>query len=208
MRFPTLVPTLFTFLVLAAGSSAGIAPSPEAASPINPGVMAPEVRILDAAGESVALSAVLGGKPTILIFYRGGWCPYCNKHLAQLAELEDQFLELGYQIVGISPDPVSALTQTAEKEGLGYRLFSDRSMEASAAFGLAFRVDDKTVERYKEYNIDLAPVPGKPAARWLPVPAAVIVDAKGIIRFVHAEADYKTRISDDDLMAAARAAIR
>lgn len=207
MKPAILLPAALALVTSAAVAASGLAPSPESATPIGVGTKAPDVRVVDAESRSLSLAEVLGGKPTILIFYRGGWCPYCNKHLAQLAETERQLVDLGYQVVGISPDPVSALHETAGKSDLAYRLYSDRAMEASSAFGLAFRVDRETVGRYKEFKIDLAPVPGEPEARWLPIPAAIVVDASGTIRFVHAEADYKTRIAAGDLLAAARAAL-
>ena len=54
-------------------------------------------------GEYIQLKAILEEKPTILVFYRGGWCPYCNVQLSGLVEIEEDILELGYQIVAISP---------------------------------------------------------------------------------------------------------
>ena len=173
--------------------------------PLGVGAKAPVARIADPTGAQVGLSAVLGGKPTLLIFYRGGWCPYCSKHLATLSEVEQQFLDMGWQIVGISPDNPEALAAMADKQHVAYRLFSDRAMEAASAFGLAFKVDAVTVEKYKGYNIDLPPVAGEPESRWLPVPAAYLVDADGTIRFAYTNADYRTRVDPAELIAAARA---
>lgn len=42
-------------------------------------------------GNTVSLESVLNGKRTVLVFYRGGWCPYCNLHLAALAEAEKSY---------------------------------------------------------------------------------------------------------------------
>jgi len=49
---------------------------PNSASEVHPlliGAKAPEVKLHDADGGEVELTDVLGGKPTILFFYRGGW---------------------------------------------------------------------------------------------------------------------------------------
>jgi peroxiredoxin len=195
--------------ILSAGSltaTAAIAPTPDAVSPLGIGATVPSASIVTPSGKTLSLSEALGGKPTLLVFYRGGWCPYCTVHLGELAGIESQLVDLGWQIVGISPDTPAALAESAGKHQLGYRLFSDRAMEATAAFGLAFKVDDKTVERYKGHKIDLAPVPGDPESRWLPVPAAYLIDASGTVRFAYTNADYKTRIDPDELIAAARAA--
>jgi len=204
-----ILPTLFALALTAAPAAAfaAIASSPEAATPLAVGSKAPSAIVVNEAGDPVDLAAALGGKPTLLIFYRGGWCPYCNKHLATLSETEEQMLGMGYQILGVSPDTVESLKETSGKHHLAYKLFSDRSMNASAAYGLAFYVDAATKEKYKGYGIDLAPVPGESDARWLPVPAAYIVAADGTIKFAYTNADYKTRVTTDELIKEARAAL-
>ena len=142
-----------------------------------------------------------------MVFYRGSWCPYCNKHLAALQELEPELLALGYQILAISPDESAGLQTMKEKNHLNYRLLSDHDMKASEAFGLAFRIEPATVEKYKGYGIALPTVPGDPDTRWLPVPAAYLIGRDGTVKFVYTNADYKTRASMADLMAAAKAAL-
>lgn len=181
------------------------APSAEAVKPLAIGARVPDVRLRSADEQEVALAPLLRGGKTVLIFYRGGWCPYCNKHLAELAELEPELLELGWQIIALSPDSPAALTPTSTKNKTSYRLLSDRAMRAADAFGVAFRVDEATVKKYREYQIDLPPVPGDSAARWLPVPAVFLVDRDLGVRFSHVNADYKNRLSAEALLAAARA---
>ena len=163
------------------------------------------VKALD--GTDFDLTAACAQKPTLLVFYRGSWCPYCNKHLAALAGIEPQLLEMGYQIIAVSPDEAPGLRLVAEKNHLSYRLLSDRSMAAAAAFGVAFRVDAATVGKYRQHKVDLAPVPGEPDARWLPVPTAYLIGRDGVIKFVHSDPDYKVRLSPDAVLAAAKAAL-
>lgn len=52
----------------------------------------------------ITLHEVIKVKPTVFVFYRGGWCPYCTRQMSELAQIEEQILEMGYQIVGISVD--------------------------------------------------------------------------------------------------------
>jgi peroxiredoxin len=199
--------SVLVFLSLALGLRAGLAPSASAVSPLPVGAKAPAVTVKSIKGDSLALPAVLAQKPTVLIFYRGGWCPYCNKHLAALAEIEPQLRELGCQIVALSPDDAAGLRTTAGKNHLNYRLFSDHAMEAASAFGVAFRVDEKTIKAYAGYGITLTPVPGEPDARWLPVPAVYVIGRDGTVKFVHADPDYKVRLSAGAVLAAAKAAL-
>ena len=49
---------------------------PEVATNVRPllvGAQAPSVQLTSAGGEIVDLATVLAGKPTVLVFYRGGW---------------------------------------------------------------------------------------------------------------------------------------
>ncbi|NIA01082.1 redoxin domain-containing protein, partial [Massilia sp. CCM 8734] len=87
---------------------------------------------------TVSLSDVVSKKKTVLVFYRGGWCPYCNLHLSALAEAEKQILDLGYQIVAISPDSPENLRSTAEIDKVQYMLLSDANGVLIKEFGIAF----------------------------------------------------------------------
>lgn len=202
-----LLPALavLSFCLPVAAQSAPLAETPELVRPLAVGTRTPAVTVRTPDGEELKLAAALAGRKTIVIFYRGGWCPYCNQHLAALGELEPQLQAAGWQILALSPDEPAALAPTATKNKTAYRLLSDRAMAASAAFGVAFRVDEATAAKYREYGISLPPVPENPAARWLPVPAVFLVDQGGKVRFVHADADYKARLSPEALLAAAAA---
>ncbi len=173
--------------------------------PLMAGEPIPAATLKTADGTDFELQEAIAKHPTILIFYRGGWCPYCNRHLAALQELDPQLRELGYQIIAISPDRPSELAKSTDAGHLTYTLLSDSSMEAASAFGLAFTVDDATIEKYKGYNIDLEAASGESHHK-LPVPAVFIVGTDGVIDFAHANEDYKKRIEPDVLLSAAKAA--
>lgn len=174
--------------------------------PLKEGERAPTAILHRPDGEAVDLSKSYPTKPTVLIFYRGGWCPYCNAHLGQIAKAEPELVKLGYQVVAISPDSPESLRSTEDKNGYTYQLLSDSEMELAKAFGLAFRVDAATIEKYHGFGIDLEKASGQ-KHHLLPVPAVYILDTKGVIRFAHWNPDYKKRISSEDLLAAARKAI-
>lgn len=184
----------------------GIAESAEKVRPIGVGSIVPNASVRDISGNQVELSAILNGKPTILIFYRGGWCPYCNRHLGELSFYEYELNLLGYQIVAVSPDLPEKLKKSIAKNEVKYILLSDSKMALTKAFGLAFKVDDQTVKTYREsYNIDLERDSGE-THHLLPVPAAFVVDAKGIIRYRYYNANYKSRVNPRELIKAAEQA--
>jgi len=209
MRSPTVVMSLLRTLligtILASPALAGLAPSPEAAKPLAAGSKAPDAKVLNVDGAGTTLGTILAGKPTVLIFFRGGWCPFCSRHLAAVGEHELDLRSLGYQIVGVSAEGPEKLTPTAEANHVRYRLVSDRAAAASIAYGVGYRLPPDRGPAYHENGIDLTPAPDGDGF-WLPVPTAFIVDAKGVIRFVYSNADPSVRISPEELIAEAKKA--
>jgi len=198
----TWIATFFLSLVLSDIGRAELANSPEKVKPLGKGQPVPAVTLTTMDGKEFALQAETTKQPTVIIFYRGGWCPYCNRHLSDVQKVEKELLALGYRILAISPDTTEALRAITTKDQLSYTLLSDADMKATDAFGLAFRLDDATVEKYKGYGIKLtAQYEGH---YWLPVPAVYIVGKDGRIEFVHWKPDYKVRLSGGVLLQAAR----
>lgn len=155
---------------------------------------------------ALSLTSALGNKPTILIFYRGGWCPYCTRHLAALAEAQPELLALGFQIVALSPDSPARLRARPSHQKIPYVLLSDSEAHAMRAFGVAFKVEDAVVDKYKQvYGIDLEGDSGQ-THHLLPHPAVFVIDATGVIRFAHVNPDYKVRLTPEEIVAAAHAA--
>ena len=171
--------------------------------PLGVGKKAPVAILRRPDGQEADLAAMYGLKPTVLIFYRGGWCPYCNSHLGQIASVEPELLSMGYQVLAISPDRPKELVKTLDKQHLTYQLLSDSDAVLVRAFGLVFRVDDPTLEKYRGFGIDLEQASGRDH-HLLPVPAVYIVDMTGLIRFAHWNPDYKRRLAPEDLLKAAR----
>jgi peroxiredoxin len=203
LKFFLLNLTLFSSVLLAHANSTNQIPArAEDAEPIAVGTGVPDAHLLDLNNKEVTLHALIAGKPTVLIFYRGSWCPYCNAHLSDLVTVEEQLRSLGYQIIAISPDRPEELNRMTTKDHLNYLLFSDPQAEAMKNFGVAYRVDDTTIANYKKFNVDLERSSGQ-THHILPVPAVFIINRTGEIVFVHADPDYKVRMKGAEVLAAA-----
>ena len=174
----------------------------ENTKPISPGGIIPQVNLQDAAGKKNNLSEQIKQKPAVIIFYRGGWCPYCNQHLRQLKTIEPKLRKLGFQILAVSPDRPSELSKSIEKQQMTYKLLSDNKMKAARAFGIAFRVADKTLKKYEQYGIDLQSASGQ-NHHLLPVPSVFIVGTDGVIDFAYSNPDYKIRMTAEEVLQAA-----
>lgn len=180
-------------------------PYPEKASDISPlliGEQVPVASLPAADGKVYDLNAGFAEKPTILIFYRGGWCPFCNRELAGIQSIQGELVKLGYQIIAISTDSPENLSKSIEKNKLSYKLLSDADLAVSKQFGLAFKAPaaySKTLETGSD---------GKNVDKLLPVPSVFIVDKKGVIQFEYINPDYSQRISPELMVAVAGSLIK
>jgi peroxiredoxin len=166
--------------------------------PLPVGGSVPDAGLKTLDGQDVRLKDLLKGKPTVLIFYRGGWCPYCNLQMEQLVKLEPKLLALGFQILAISPDKPEKLRESLEKHHLNYTLLSDKGFAVSRAFGLAYQLDLPTAEAMKKHGVDLLAATGTDKG-WLPAPAAYVLDAKGTVHFVFTNPDIRVRVDGETL---------
>jgi len=186
--------------------TATVAGSADDVRPLREGATAPTATLRRPDGRPAELSELYRQSPTVLIFYRGGWCPYCNTHLGQIAQVEADLIDMGFQVLAVSPDRPQALQASIDEQGYAYQLLSDSRTTLAQAFGLAFRVDDPTIDNYRGYGIDLVEASGHDH-HILPVPAVYIVDTRGVIRFAHWNPDYTRRLEPDELKVAARQVI-
>jgi peroxiredoxin len=178
--------------------------SADLVQPLLAGMKAPEFSVKDVRGKNFIFKDRALDKPLVLTFFRGGWCPYCNLHLSELRLAEQQLKDMGFSIWFISIDKPEMLLESLDDPDIGYTLFSDSSLDATRAFGLAFQVDDELNERYMNYGIDLEKAAGK-THHVLPVPATYIIGTDGVINFAYINPNYKVRLHPDVLLAAANA---
>lgn len=184
-----------------------VADSAEDICPIKVGTKIPSINVRNLEGQNVDLSLLTTAKKTVLIFYRGGWCPFCNMQLANLKDIENDLVNLGYQLVAISIDKPEKLKESIDKNKLSYNLLSDSKAEASIAFGLAFKVTDDYNKMLLEHNMNLEEASGE-NHHILPVPAVFIVDENSIIQFEYVNPNYKVRLNEELLLMTAKELVK
>ncbi len=189
-------------LMTAAFAAREVPNSAEEVVPLEAGAAAPNFVAKTVDGEDYPFDASNLESPTLLIFYRGGWCPYCNTHLKELKDVVPALNDAGHDVLFLSADGPHALVDSLREPVPEYRLLSDASMEAARGFGVAFRVDDDTYKRYQGYGIDLEKASGFDHHQ-LPVPAVFLIGTDGKIEFAYSNPDYKIRLAPKDLLAAA-----
>lgn len=187
---------LFMFLVTltsVANAQNMIAKSATDIAPLLIGEKIPSITLKTSENTDVNISDLIKKKKTVLVFYRGGWCPYCNTHLQALAEAENQILDLGYQIIAVSPDAPQNLKITEGKDKVKYTLLSDSKGELIKAAGIAYEApaNYKSVINVHSNGVNTS---------FLPVPSVFVVNPESDILFEYVSPDFKQRITTELLV--------
>ncbi len=160
---------------------------------------APNFTAVDQNGKKFVLSDALKKGPVVLVFYRGEWCPYCNK---QLKKLEDSLVFIQQKsatLIAVTPEKPENITKTIGKTKASYPILFDDGLTIMKAYGVAFKIDSSSVLKYKNYGIDFAVQNGSNGAN-LPIPAVYIINKQGVIIYRHFDADYKKRASVNEIL--------
>lgn len=156
---------------------------------------APDFKANDQYGNEIRLKDVLKDSLVVLIFYRGQWCPYCNRQLRKLEDSVQLIKDKGARLIAITPEKPEFILKTIEKTKASYSLLYDKEMKIMKAYSVAFEVDDRTIARYKNADIDLVTANGPKDKVYLPVPAVYIISKEGTILYRYFDTDYKKRVS-------------
>ena len=160
---------------------------------LQPGDIAPDFILPNVDGRSVRLYSELERGPVVLVFYRGGWCPFCNIHLRGFQKSLAEFKAAGAQVVAISPQlPDQSLT-TQEKDELAFPVLSDVGLNTARAFGVAFELPKALLDLYADFDQPLENSNGVEGAKELPLPATFVIRADRTIAYAHVEADFMRR---------------
>ena len=161
---------------------------------------APDFKAADQYDKEIRLKDVLRDSLVVLIFYRGQWCPYCNKQLKKLEDSLQLIKSKGAILIAVTPEKPEYISKTIEKTKASYHLLYDKDMKIMKAYGVSFQVDDKSVSRYKNADIDLLNASGQRDKAFLPVPATYIISKEGTILYRYFDTDYKKRPSVQEIL--------
>ena len=165
------------------------------------GDQAPMFEAKDAGGRKINLQQLLKKGPVVLYFYRGQWCPYCNKQLSQLQDSLHLLTAKGAQVVVISPENQDNIGKTTAKTKARFPIVHDQDFAIMKTYRTAFAVPPAVVTKYQGFGVDLLAANGANAAV-LPVPATYIVGRDGKIKYAYFNPDYRRRASVKQVAAA------
>jgi peroxiredoxin len=154
------------------------------------GQAAPDFIARDLSGNEVRLSSLIGGRKALLLFYRGGWCPFCNEQLATISRDSQKFQELNATVVAVSGEEVEKGKDLLQKLHLPFVLLSDTTFGA--------------IDRYGVRNADVPEMLRARGISRLPKPSAFVIDATGIVRYKYVGKNAPDRPKNEDLLRALR----
>jgi peroxiredoxin len=169
---------------------------------IGVGATLPDADLLDPHGASTTLYKALGDDVSVLVFYRGAWCPYCNIALnTYQAELVPELTHRGVKLVAISPQAPDGSLSMQEKNGLTFTVLSDPGNQLAKAAGTLTAPSTEVRAAQLELGLDLTTVNADGAID-IPMPTSIIVDADHQVRWIDVHPDYSTRSEPDQILAA------
>lgn len=162
------------------------------------------ITLRTAADAPVPMDMLLEDGPVVLVFYRGSWCPYCEKALEGWDESLDELNSMGGRLIALTPDAPSHVSEILTEHDLGFTVLSDADAEAAKALRINFLVDAATRKRYLGYGINLEE--SNASGLWqLPHPGTFILSQDGTVLYANVSADYREgRANPADVIAAYR----
>lgn len=162
---------------------------------------AADFKATDQNGNLISLKELRKKGPVVVLFYRGNWCPYCNRELKRLNDSLQLITAKGATLVAITPEGKEGIDSTIAKTGAAFSIISDEGMKIANDYKVSFAVDDRTVGRYKNAGIDLLKLNNQKQAM-LPVPAVYIINRDGTVTFRYFDENYRKRVSVKEILGA------
>ncbi|MCG8582651.1 MAG: AhpC/TSA family protein [Bacteroidales bacterium] len=153
----------------------------------------------DQNGYAVDLAKELKTHSVVLVFYRGQWCPYCNRHMSALQDSLQMINDKGAKVIAITPEKNEEIAKTLEKSNASFSVIYDEEHKIMDAYDVTFTMSKTKFAAYKTYGIDINKASGN-KDRALPVPATYIIDQNGKVTNRHFDKNYKTRMSVKEIL--------
>lgn len=169
---------------------------------LSAGEKAPNFRGLNQKGEKITLSGLLAEGPVVLVFYRGYWCGYCNRHLAELQEQLASFSDLGVKVVAVTPENEAGISKTIEKTSVSFDIISDHDGSIMDGFGVGFQVNEGYQKKMVNYLGEELQNLHESGEAILPIPATYVIGKDGLIIKSFFNPDYSKRSALNEVKAA------
>ena len=156
------------------------------------GKVLPAFTLLDVDRNEVN-SSELSGKPAVILFYRGNWCPLCMAQIKEIAKQYQELEALGAEVIMVSPQPHKYTRELAEKFNVNFRFMTDKDNQAAKVLGIASEFGIPTGLEAMGYDTEA------------PMPTVIITDKQGTVVWTHETDNYRVRPEPETFLEVIRA---
>jgi peroxiredoxin len=175
-----------------------------AAHPLGVGDHAPDFKLSDADGNQHALAQYLARGPVLLLFFRGGWCPYCTLTLRAYEELAPEFRQAGGTVLALSPQKASRAAVVQESNCISFPILVDCKNRVATDYGVLGQARPMTRQVFGKVGCNI-PEENNAEDWMLPRASEFLIDTSGIIRMAHVSPVSYERTEPREALAALRA---
>jgi peroxiredoxin len=175
-----------------------------AAHPLGVGDHAPDFKLSDADGNQHALAQYLARGPVLLLFFRGGWCPYCTLTLRAYEELAPEIRQAGGAVLALSPQKASRAAVVQESNCISFPILVDCKNRVATDYGVLGQARPMTRQVFGKVGCNI-PEENNAEDWMLPRASEFLIDASGIIRLAHVSPVSYERTEPREALAALRA---
>jgi peroxiredoxin len=163
------------------------------------------IALTEVDGGPLSLDALLKSGPAVLIFFRFAGCPACNIALPYYNQhLAPKLRAHGATLVGVSPQVPEKLRDIKHRHKLDFLIASDTDNSLARRFGILYAFDEASRRLSIESGSPIGDVTG--TGTWeLPMPATIVIDQTGTVRFSDVSPDWLVRTEPIDVIAAVQA---
>lgn len=140
-------------------------------------------------------------KYTILSFYRGAWCPYCNLELKALQKIQPELKILQTKLVAISPQTPNDSMLTKEKNKLTFEVLCDKNNTIGRKMGIVYSLPEELHPIYKDMGIDVLGI-NKNGTFEIPLAATFVINNSYEIIYRFVDEDHTKRLEPNDMLKA------
>jgi peroxiredoxin len=164
------------------------------------GVTVVDTDLLDVHGAPTTLYRATAGRLSVVVFYRGVWCPYCNIALAAYqTQLLPPLTQRGVALVAISPQRPDGSLAMQEKNSLAFTVLSDPGNSLARRLGILTQPSPDARSAQLRLGLDLTTVNADRTIE-LPMPTTLILDAQHRLRWIDVHPDYSTRTEPQQIL--------
>ncbi|MBF7091285.1 AhpC/TSA family protein [Flavobacterium sp. ALJ2] len=155
--------------------------------------------LLNTKNQLIHSKDILKKGKTILAFYRGSWCPYCNLELRELQNNITKITDKKATLLAISPQSSDHSMALTEKHELTFEVLTDKNNKLAKQLGISFKLQEFALPIYQAIGINLEEF-NQNDENTLPIPAVFVIDTDGSVIYKFIDTDYRNRLDIDELI--------